>query len=358
MKIKDYLNRNSGVRIQGDTAVLDVFGFIGMMGFDFASWNIEYDNRQNTVMRKIRELAEIDDAPVKKLVLNINSLGGYTEHAIALYEFISSLGLELETRCFGQAASAATILAQCGKKRTISANARYLIHRCWADTSGNRFEFEQAAEMLEQTDNRIINLYATRSGKNAAAITEVMNRNGGNGVWLTPEETVALGLADEIVPAMEAVASASPRALKMFSLPDLPEVAAAPDNLKPSKNEAKGDFMDKETINKANGLFGASFTVAALGEGLEFPAMLEKYATESKARIGELETENTRLQGELDTAKADLAAAQAKNLTGGEPPTVPAAPAEPESTKNEPAPIKTVAGLVKNAWNKKQKKED
>ena len=42
--------------------------------------------------------------------------------------------------------------------------------------------------MLHKTDERIARIYAERSGMPQQHFTELMNRNHGNGQWLTPEE--------------------------------------------------------------------------------------------------------------------------------------------------------------------------
>ncbi len=55
------------------------------------------------------------------------------------------------------------------------------------------------AELLRKTDERLAALYARRSGRPQEEFAKRMAENNGNGRWLSPEETVAAGLADRIV---------------------------------------------------------------------------------------------------------------------------------------------------------------
>ena len=52
--------------------------------------------------------------------------------------------------------------------------------------------------MLRQTDCRIAEVYASRSGRIAEDFLTLMSENGGRGRWLSPAETIAEGLVDAI----------------------------------------------------------------------------------------------------------------------------------------------------------------
>ena len=59
---------------------------------------------------------------------------------------------------------------------------------------------EDAADALP-TDERLAALYARRSGRPQEEFAQRMAENNGNGRWLSPEETVAAGLADVVTDA-------------------------------------------------------------------------------------------------------------------------------------------------------------
>ena len=98
-------------------------------------------------------------------------------------------------------ASAATLIAQAASegRREISAGALYLVHAAACAAEGNAAELEARAELLRKTDERLAALYARRSGRPQEEFAQRMAENNGNGRWLSPEETVAAGLADRIV---------------------------------------------------------------------------------------------------------------------------------------------------------------
>ena len=107
----------------------------------------------------------------------------------------------MTTRCYGYTASAATIIAQAASDgaREISANALYLIHRSACAAEGNADQMERQLDLLRKTDERLAGVYAARSGRPAEEFAALMAENDGNGRWLSPDETLAAGLADRIV---------------------------------------------------------------------------------------------------------------------------------------------------------------
>ena len=98
-------------------------------------------------------------------------------------------------------ASAATIIAQAASKgaREISANALYLIHCCESAVEGNSHSLAATKELLDKSDERLAEIYALAEGRGVEEYRELMNRNGGKGVWLSPEECIEAGLADCII---------------------------------------------------------------------------------------------------------------------------------------------------------------
>jgi hypothetical protein len=52
--------------------------------------------------------------------------------------------------------------------------------------------------MLRQTDARLAEIYATRSGRSVEEIAALMSESGGRGRWLSPAEAIAEGLVDSL----------------------------------------------------------------------------------------------------------------------------------------------------------------
>lgn len=179
---------------------VDIEGVIGVP----EELQFENDRRRVATYEKFRsELERIKAISSPEVVVNIRSGGGNVNDAVLIYDALSSLQAVITTRCYGYVASAATIIAQAAAsgKREISENALYLIHKSVALSEGNSRDINETVELLEKTDQRIAAIYARRSGRAAEEFAALMECNNGNGRWLSPEETIAAGLADNIIPA-------------------------------------------------------------------------------------------------------------------------------------------------------------
>ncbi len=187
----------SSVRV----ASIDIDGILGVAEEQQFG---ELDTRVATYERFERALEEIrQGGGVDRLVLNIRSTGGCLEDALLIYDAAREMGVEVVTRCYGYVASAATIIAQAASKgcREISANSLYLIHCCESTVEGNHHSLSATKELLDKSDARLAEIYALASGRPTEEFRTLMNRNSGKGVWLSPEECVAAGLADAIIAA-------------------------------------------------------------------------------------------------------------------------------------------------------------
>lgn len=182
--------------------IIDIEGVIGVSeGDQFASES----QSVATYERFSEEVSKIRDVKADEVIVNIRSTGGDVNDALLIYESLASLDAKITTRCYGYTASAATIIAQAASKgcREIASSALYLIHMSSSHVEGNSADLIERVALLEKTDNSIASLYAARSGEPVEQFVALMNENGGRGRWLSPEEVVAMGLADVIIGAEE-----------------------------------------------------------------------------------------------------------------------------------------------------------
>jgi hypothetical protein len=112
-----------------------------------------------------------------------------------MHNALSRLGERCTGRIDALAASAASV-AVCGAhKVVIAANAMLMIHNPWTYASGDAEDFRKVADALDQTMEAIIAAYKAK----APDIDEVeLRRLVAAETWLTANEAVALGLADEV----------------------------------------------------------------------------------------------------------------------------------------------------------------
>ena len=78
--------------------------------------------------------------------------------------------------------------------------------------------------MLRQTDLRLAEVYASRSGRDVEEIASLMAENGGRGRWLSPSEAIEAGLVDAIIdePADASSPSFGERAKQRLSYLKIP----------------------------------------------------------------------------------------------------------------------------------------
>ncbi|MBR5853902.1 MAG: Clp protease ClpP [Alistipes sp.] len=187
------------IKIKNEVSLttIDIEGTIGME----EAWQFDNpDSRVATYERFRESVSQIADIQNSEIRVNIRSTGGDVNDAILIYEALRATGAKVTTCCYGYTASAATIVAQAASEgcRLIAPSSLYLIHNSICATEGNAEELQAEVEMLHQTDMRLADIYATRSGRDVEEIKALMAENGGRGKWLSPEEAIAMGLVDAV----------------------------------------------------------------------------------------------------------------------------------------------------------------
>ncbi|MGO4364511.1 head maturation protease, ClpP-related [Pseudomonas sp. PAB10] len=172
------------VQASGEAAerVIEVFVY-GEIG----AWGI-------TANQFVQDLRAMDDG-VSEVIAAFNSIGGDLFDGLAMHNALSRLGERCTGRIDALAASAASV-AVCGAhKVVIAANAMLMIHNPWTYAAGDAEDFRKVADVLDQTMEAIIAAYKAK----APDIDEVeLRRLVAAETWLTANEAVALGLADEV----------------------------------------------------------------------------------------------------------------------------------------------------------------
>ena len=148
-------------------------------------------------------------AHVDKIEFVIDSPGGDSNAAWAIFDAVKNR--TVESSIINGCSSAAWIVALSAKRVLISADARVMVHPACIVCYGNPEELEMHARFLRKLNLRLQDLLASRVGKETAA--QLMD---GEDNYLSPEQCVELGLADEIF---------TPRTAKIQCLPGVPAQA-------------------------------------------------------------------------------------------------------------------------------------
>jgi ATP-dependent protease ClpP protease subunit len=163
--------------------------------------------KENNTFENVKKTLDQFDLSNAKIVVNIDSLGGFVDDAFGIYEYLNHLkneyGVIVETLCNGDyVASSATIIAQAASPnmRGISKKTSYLIHCCTRDGE-NSFNNKSHRDNLIRHDKRIAEVYSDNSNGilNEKRALKIMRENKGDGEWQKPREVIENGLADFII---------------------------------------------------------------------------------------------------------------------------------------------------------------
>jgi len=170
----------------------------------FLTGTVEEDMANHLVAQLLLLEAQNDKAPIN---MYINSPGGSVMQGLAIYDTMQHLRSPIHTIVIGQACSMGSLLAQAGTKRLMTPNSRHMIHRVSSGTQGTsgsvhvqELEFEDAKRHFEESkhlNNMLTQIYVNHNskGKTFDEFFQVMKFD----TFLSAEESVAYGLADEVV---------------------------------------------------------------------------------------------------------------------------------------------------------------
>jgi ATP-dependent Clp endopeptidase proteolytic subunit ClpP len=124
--------------------------------------------------------------------------GGGITAGFELFDYIQQLrgrGHNITTGSLGMAASMAGVLLQAGEKRWIGHQSWILIHRAAFGAIGKTFEIEDEVELVKRIEERIIQIFTSRSTLTRLKIKRNWDRKDW---WLNADEALEMGLVDEV----------------------------------------------------------------------------------------------------------------------------------------------------------------
>merc|ERR1719313_2869572 len=141
--------------------------------------------------------------PGKDIKLFINSPGGSVTAGMGVHDAINLCSAELQTVCFGLAASMGAFLLGSGthRKRCSMPNSRIMIHQPLGGASGAAVDIEiQACEIMYHKAN-LNRIMAAYTGQTVDKIEEDTDRDR----YMSPLEAKEYGIIDEIIGGLDAV---------------------------------------------------------------------------------------------------------------------------------------------------------
>lgn len=150
-----------------------------------------------TAKRMAAALRTIGKADV---TVKINSPGGDLFEGIAIYNLLREHPARVTVDVMGMAASAASIIAMAGDDIRMGLGTFMMVHNGWSIVIGNRHDLRAAADLFEEFDAAIADIYQARTGLDRKAVEKLMNDE----TYMSASTAVEKGFADKINERVEA----------------------------------------------------------------------------------------------------------------------------------------------------------
>jgi len=164
------------------------------------------DDMANLVVAQLLFLSNED--PKADINVYLNSPGGGISAGLAVYDTMQFVRCPVSTFCVGMAASMGAVLMAAGARgrRFILPNSRVLIHQplIRGVLTGPASELDIEAREIIRLRRRLYEILASHTGQSVEQIERDCDRNK----WLSAEEAVQYGVADEILQRMPAAPAA------------------------------------------------------------------------------------------------------------------------------------------------------
>jgi len=183
-------------RVGGGERVVDVFSRLLSERIVYLGTEID-DGVANVLVAQLLHL-ESDD-PDASIDLYINSPGGSTSAALAVYDAMQYVRPAVATTCVGQAASPAALLLAGGApgRRAILAHGRVVLHQPSAEGRGSLPDLIVAADEIGRVRSQLEEVLARHTGKDVATLRRDTDRD----LVLPAGAAVAYGVADHVLAA-------------------------------------------------------------------------------------------------------------------------------------------------------------
>ncbi|WP_435056193.1 ClpP-like prohead protease/major capsid protein fusion protein [Yersinia mollaretii] len=176
-----------------DIYIYEEIGYWGVTARQFAS--------------SLKALGDIDH-----INLRIHSPGGDVFEGIAIYNLLNSHPASKTVYIDGLAASMASVIAMVGNPVIMPENAMMMIHKPWGITGGDANDMRDYADLLDKVEGVLIPSYAKKTGKTPEELAVML----GEETWLTAQECVEHGFADQLLPSMQAMARINSKRIEEF----------------------------------------------------------------------------------------------------------------------------------------------
>lgn len=173
----------------------------------FWNWSGPQNQRVLTISGTIAEDSWVDDEVTPQVFqdelsqgkgpidLWLNSPGGDCVAASRIYTMLMNYLDDVNVKIDGIAASAASVIAMAGTKVSMAPTAMIMIHNPLTIVGGQKEDLDQAAQMLAETKESIINAYELKTNLPREKISAMMDDE----TWMNVNKAIELGFADDML---------------------------------------------------------------------------------------------------------------------------------------------------------------
>lgn len=217
-------------------AEAEVFIFGDIVNTEWEKWD-ENDTTAKDLIDAIKGMGDF--------TLRVNSLGGSVPAGNAIYNAMRRHQGKITGVVEGMAASIASVILMACDRVIMPANSMLMIHKPWGWSAGNADDMRKYADTLDKWEQGLVSAYTEKTGMEADEVAQLM----ADETWMTADEAVKLGFADEIEEPVKIAAKYNPKCLGKFknvpqSVRDLTQNAAPRHN-----NGGHGMTFDKLTAD-------------------------------------------------------------------------------------------------------------
>lgn len=179
---------DAAVRGASDDTTITVYDMIGSDG-----WSEGVTAKR--ISAALRAIGSRD------VTVSINSPGGDFFEGLAIYNLLREHPHKVTVKVVGLAASAASIIAMAGDEIQVAKSGFVMVHNAWSVVIGNRHDLRSAAEVMDQFDASMAELYAAAAGIKTAEAAALMDAE----TWMGGQAAVDAGFATALLAADEVV---------------------------------------------------------------------------------------------------------------------------------------------------------
>ena len=135
--------------------------------------------------------------PDRDIFLYINSPGGSVSDGLAIYDTMQYIRPDVQTICFGMAASMGSLLLSAGAKgkRRILPHARVMIHQVSGGTRGQATDIEIQAREILRLKSELNEILVKHTGQPSERVAKDVERY----YIMTAQEAIEYGIVDTMV---------------------------------------------------------------------------------------------------------------------------------------------------------------